>query len=151
MPDDPFADAARRRTFARSFVRKISPTLTALIAAATIAGTGSLVYAQTSTDPAPASPMAPSTLPSDTTGRPAMPAEVTRSTPPAAKKSANDAATTTAPGYSAGATSTYPSNAITPADSSMAPSKNSAPDSSMSAASPTLPASRERAPRADRN
>ena len=134
---------------------KASATLTALVAAITIAGTGTLVYAQTSTDPAPASPMAPSTLPSDTTGRPAMPAEVTRSTPPAAKKSATDAATTTAPGYSAGATSTYPSNASTPADSSMAPSKNSAPDSSSkmtdSSMSAALPASRERAPRADRN
>ena len=143
---------------------KISPILTALIAAATIAGTGTLVYAQTSTDPAPGSMAPSSTLPSDTTGRPAMPADMTRSTPPAATKSSNDAAATTAPGYSAGSTSSYPSNASTPADTSAAPGATATPgaaatssttsrmsDSSMAAPSSTLPASRERTPRADRN
>ena len=73
---------------------KISPILTALIAAATIAATGTLVVAQTSTDPAATTPgtLAPSsTLPADATGRPAMPAEVTRSTPPAATMPSRDA------------------------------------------------------------
>ncbi len=141
---------------------RASSTLSALVAAVTIAATGTLVYAQTTTDPAAASPTpgttTPSTaLPYDATGRPAMPAEVTRPTPPAATMQANDAATTTAPGYSAGATSAYPGNSGAPADASTATPTTSVPaptsrmrDSSAMPSS-TMSTSTERTPRADRN
>ena len=87
---------------------KASAALTALVAAITIAGTGTLVYAQTSTDPANTPSATESAAPrNDAT----LPSAANRSAlPPDLKPNlqTNDAAMTTAPGYSAGVTTTYP-------------------------------------------
>ena len=134
-----------------------SATLTALVAALTIAGTGTLVYAQTSTDPArmpsatdSAAPRNDATLPS-AANRSALPPDLKPNLQP------NDAAMTTAPGYSAGATTTYPMDvantgsagtAVTPApEPSRRTSSGSTDDST--GARPT--SASERLPRADRN
>ncbi|MEO7151661.1 MAG: hypothetical protein ABIX46_08130 [Burkholderiaceae bacterium] len=98
-----------------------SKTLTALIAAATIAGTATLVYAQTAIDsgapaattPAVAGNITPDrTLPADS-GRSTMPPSTLPSDATRSMLPAQGGAITT-PGYSSGATTSYPDSTASP-------------------------------------
>ena len=138
-----------------------SATLTALVAAITIAGTGTLVYAQTSTDSATtssatesAAPRNDATLPSEANRR-ALPPDLKPSPLP------NASAMTAAPGYSAGVTTTYPmdsantgsaSTALTPAPAlAPEPSGKMSSGTTDSSTGARATSSSEPLPRADRN